>query len=305
MGMNGDLGSIRYFVHVATANSFVRGAHRAHVSPPAVSKAIRKLEEDLGVQLFERTTRRVVLTQAGYTALERCRRLLAELDALEADLSAVAATPSGPLRVAAMEVFSIALLPRALADLLRDHPAIEPACYEMIPQLMSQRLIAGELDVAFTIGATRLSTSSARGLERHALGQSRGVVVCGRKHPLYSKARITRKDLESHPFVVPKFFGAEHLPSLDQFPDHLTRRIGATIELLQMGIALVADSLYLGYFPEISVRQGMASKQLRALGGVAEAEPFQLDALTRSGSLRPATAELIRRVKSAVASATP
>lgn len=73
----------------------------------------------------------------------------------------------------------------------------------------------------------------------------------------------------------------------------------------ELGIALVTDSLYLGYFPEISVRDRLAAKQLRALGGVPRAEPFQLDALTRTGSLKPATSELIRRVKSAVASATP
>ncbi|MGE0550713.1 MAG: LysR family transcriptional regulator [Kofleriaceae bacterium] len=297
MGRNAEIAAIRYFVHVATAGSFVRGAERAHVSPPAVSKAIRKLEDELGVRLFARTTRQVQLTPAGQVALERCRRVLAELDDLDADLVTAAGRPTGTLRVAAMEVFSIDVLPIAVAQLVAAHPAVTPLCYEMIPQRMTQRLLDGELDVGFTIGSL-----PREGIELHELGTSPGVLVCGKTHPLRARGRVSSNDLQRYPSVVPRFFGAEHLPSLDQFPEaRYPRRVGATIELLQMGVELVVEGGYLGYFPEISVRRNLASKRLHALNGLAGRPPFHLHALSRAAvPLKPAAADLIKRVSSEI-----
>ncbi|MGE0871494.1 MAG: LysR family transcriptional regulator [Kofleriaceae bacterium] len=293
MGMNVEVTAIRYFVHVATAGSFVRGAERAHVSPPAVSKAIRKLEDDLGTPLFTRTTRRVQLTHAGQVALERCRRVLAELDGLDAEIVSASGQPTGTLRIAAMEVFSIEVLPIAVAQLVAAHPAVTPLCYEMIPQRMAARLLDGELDVGFTIAST-----PAEGIERHDLGSTPGVLVCGKSHPLHARGRVSPSDLQRYPSVVPRFFGAEHLPSLDQFPDtRYPRRVGATIELLQMGVELVAEGGYLGYFPAISVRRSLATKRLRALKGLAGRPPFRLHALSRAAvPLKPAAAALIMGV---------
>ncbi len=296
MSTNVDLASLRYFVHVATTGSFAKAAQRAHVSPPAVSKAIRKLEEELGARLFERTTRRVGLTPAGQAALERCRRVLAEIDGMPADVAASIGRPRGPLRVAAMEVFSIELLPLALAGLIAEHPDVVPSCYETIPHRMNELLLAGELDIAFTIGA-----SEVPGIALHELGTSPGVLACGKRHPLYRRGRVTPQDMRAHPSVVPRFLGAEHLPSLDQFPEHrYPRRIGATIELLQLMVELVAEAGYLGYFPEISVRKHLATGRLRALRGL-RTEPFRLHALSRDGvPLKPAASALIERVRAAI-----
>lgn len=298
MSINADLASLRYFVHVATAGSFVRGAERAHISQPAMSKAIRKLESELGVRLFERTTRRVVLTHEGHVALDRCRRVLADVEAMGAELKGASQRPAGPLRIGAMEVFSMELLPLALAEVVAEHPEVVPHAYEMIPQKMSERLVAGELDVGFTIGAGAMP-----GIERRPLGSSRGVLVCGREHALYSKGRVTARALATHPSVVPRFFGLEHLPSLDQFPDdRFPRHIGATIELLAMGVELVVSGAYLGYFPEISVRGHLRAKRLRALRGLPGIAPFELHALSRAGArLTPAAAVLTERVAAAIA----
>jgi DNA-binding transcriptional LysR family regulator len=297
MGMNVELTTIRYFVHVGTLGSFARGAARAHVSSPAMSKAVRKLEDELGTRLFERTTRRVILTPDGQVALERCRRILADVDALEADVPVGLEHPRGPLRIAAMEVFSAELLPAVLVALVSEHRDVVPSCYEMIPQRMTDRLLDGEVDVGFSIGLT-----PAAGIELHPLGMSPGVLVCGRRHPLFSRGRIHARDLERYPFVVPRFFGDEHLPSLDQFPEALhPRRVGATIELLQMGVELAAEGELLGYFPEVSVRKQLAAKRLRALKGIPSGRPFQLHALSRAAvPMKPAARMLIARVMSAV-----
>lgn len=155
----------------------------------------------------------------------------------------------------------------------------------------------GGVEVAFTIGGGDMPGIAAR-----ELGRSEGVLVCGRGHPLYGKRRIGPRQLREHLSVVPRFLGLEHLPSLDQFPDReWPRRVGATIELLQMGVRLCEEGVALGYFPEISVRGPIARGTLHALGGLPPREPFVLRALTREGSpLRPAARALLAAVEEGI-----
>ena len=289
-----DLDELRYFLNVASAGSFVGGAHKSHVSPPAVSKAIAKLEDTLEVQLFERTTRSVALTPEGEIVLARARRLFEEVAGIHHDLAAASSVVKGDLRIGAMEVFSTLLLPRALAALMSCHPSVKPFTYEMIPQRMEALLLEHRLDVGFTIGA-----GNAKDLIYHSIGATKAELVCGKAHPLYACGRVKKRDLEKYPFVVPRFLDQEHLPPLDQFPDHtFTRRIGATIELLQMGIQLTIEGNFLGYFPKISVLDHIKNGRLRALNGLGKAPRFELHAITRKmRRQKPAVEAIIAHVR--------
>jgi DNA-binding transcriptional LysR family regulator len=292
-----ELTDLRYFANVALARSFSAGAKQSHVSPPAVSKTIAKLESELGTALFVRTTRRVVLTEAGEILLRRSRRIFDELDGLRQELDETSTAVRGDLRVGAMEVFSIRLLPAAIAHLTSEHPGIVPATHEVMPQLMERLLVEGRLDVGFTIGAS----GSHKDIDYQTIGISPGVLVCGKSHPLYKKARVVREDLHRFPSVVPRMLDFEHLPVLDQFPEErFPRSVGATIELLQMGVQLAIDGAYLGFFPEICVRDHLEQNRLRALRGIRFGVSFQLQALTRAGApAKRATRLLIDVVKRA------
>jgi len=106
-------------------------------------------------------------------------------------------------------------------------------------------------------------------------------------------------DLATYPSVVPRFLGLEQLAPIDQFPDaEWPRRVGATIELLQMGVALAETGAVLGYFPEISVRAQLASGRLLALRGLPARAPFVLRALWPGGApMRPAVRALLDAVR--------
>src|SRR5262249_12939812 len=115
-----ELTDLRYFVNVATVKSFSKGAALSHVSPPAISKTIGKLESELGSPLFIRTTRRVLLTDSGEMVFRRCKRIFDELDGMRRDIDEASTTVAGELRIGAMEVFSLQLLPTALAELVHE-----------------------------------------------------------------------------------------------------------------------------------------------------------------------------------------
>jgi DNA-binding transcriptional LysR family regulator len=284
-----EISHLRYFVHVAQTASFSRGAALAHVSPPAITKAIQRLEAEAGARLFERTTRRVVLTEEGKVVLRHARAILGQVDEIARDLDELRNTVSGELRVGAMEVFSVRVLPMALAALVAQFPRVTPLVHEMHPESIQRHLAEGRLDVGFTIGP-----AESEEIISLVLGTSPGRVVCGRSHPLYTERRITAAALGRHAFVVPRFFGREYLPSLDQFPEErYPRQIGATIELLQMMVELVISGSYLGHLPQISIAHHLATGDLAALKGLAGLPRFDLRALTRRGPLPRRSATLL------------
>ena len=94
-----ELRQLRYFVAVAEELHFGRAAERLHMSQSPLSRAIRELERELGLVLFVRTTRRVELTPAGSTLLERARRALAEIEAAVDDARRTADPDAGVLGV--------------------------------------------------------------------------------------------------------------------------------------------------------------------------------------------------------------
>lgn len=93
------LSGLEIFVETAQSQSFVATGRKIGISASAVSKSISRLEERVGVRLFQRSTRTVRLTSEGEVFLERCKRILAEIQAAEDDLSAMTTSPRGRLRV--------------------------------------------------------------------------------------------------------------------------------------------------------------------------------------------------------------
>jgi DNA-binding transcriptional LysR family regulator len=288
---------LRYFFNVATTRSFSQGAKLSFVSPPTISKAIKRLETELKSQLLVRTTRSVNLTDRGQILMDHCRKLFRQIDDMERDLDDADDSIRGDLRVGTNEVFSTYLLPHALAQMVSEHSGLCPRSYQMVPSQIVHGLKEGSLDIGFTIGSEVL-----QGVEVIPLAESQGVLVCGVGHPLYEKGVVSREDLLEYPSVVPEFFQREYLPAPDSFPiEHFQRSVGATIELMQMGIQMVFDGAYLGYFPEVSISCQLSHGELRVLQGLNTGVPFQLNAVVRKGSESRAAVELlIERIKDTI-----
>lgn len=118
-----SLSSLNTFVHVAETRSFVAAGRILGISASAVGKSISRMETKLNVRLFHRSTRSVTLTAEGSLFLERCRRIVAELEAAESELSQLAECPRGRLRLSLPQVSTL-LLP-VLGEFMRRYPDIE------------------------------------------------------------------------------------------------------------------------------------------------------------------------------------
>ncbi|MEM9441001.1 MAG: LysR family transcriptional regulator, partial [Pseudomonadota bacterium] len=118
------LEGMRVFVAVADQQSFTRGAKRLGMSTKLASKYVRQLEEHLGAQLFNRTTRRVTLTDTGRAYRERCVPLLDQLDELEDVVRARQSALDGSIRITAPTGFGSRELVQALEPFQRAHPNV-------------------------------------------------------------------------------------------------------------------------------------------------------------------------------------
>lgn len=290
-----ELSELRYFFHVATTRSFSKGARLSHISPPAISKAIKKLEEELGTTLLQRSTRSVSVTPTGEILLEHCRQVLGQLDALVRDIDGVSDRIRGPLRVGAMEVFGAHSLPVCMARIIAAFPDVEPSAFVLGPNRIVEGLLQGTLDVGFVVG----NIPDAR-IDNQVLVRCPGSLVCGRQHPLYESGTITAEDVGRFPSVVQQFHGRPDLGPADQFPDErLPRNIGVRVGTLNMGIKLVEEGPLLGFFPDVAIRCQLNHGELRRLQGLDVQEHFELSAIT-AGEPRPSVRRLVESMTQAL-----
>ena len=109
-----ELRHLRYFLAVAEEKHFGRAADRLHMAQPPLSNQIKQLEAELGTVLFERTTRRVDLTEAGALLMERARQILADVEATEIDVAEVGRGAAGVLRLGVSGTATYRLMPEVV-----------------------------------------------------------------------------------------------------------------------------------------------------------------------------------------------
>ena len=143
--MSEDLTALRIFLAVADRRSFVQAAHRLGLSTSTVSQRVRTLEEQLGVRMFNRTSRTVGLTEAGERFLHRLRPVLEDLDDAFADLGALRAKPAGVLRLSISSPALALIVSPALPSFLETYPdiTIEVTVDDAAGDLRDGRLDAG------------------------------------------------------------------------------------------------------------------------------------------------------------------
>lgn len=145
-----EIRQIRAFVAIAETRTFTAGARQVNVTQAAISMQIRQLENEIGMPLFTRTPRRVILTQAGEILLDRARKILREHDAALAHITEMLGAEHGRLRIGtASATFATDPLPAILSELLAKYPKAEITVVSGTSEILEQKIQSGDLDVAF------------------------------------------------------------------------------------------------------------------------------------------------------------
>lgn len=193
-----DLRQLRYLVALAEEGSFTRAAASEHIAQPAVSQQIRRLEEEVGLALVERSTRRVALTEAGELLVVRARRIMAELDAAEIELQAFRGMMAGHVTIGAMHTMGPIDLSLALAMFSERHPDVQLTVREQSSEEMAEMLRVDELDLAFLSVTERVES---HGLGLHQLISEELVVLLPQDHRLSKRRQLRMAELASESFV--------------------------------------------------------------------------------------------------------
>src|SRR5258708_859086 len=143
------------FVRVVDSKGFSAAAPAMGLTPSAVSKLVTRLETRLGVRLLQRTTRALHLTEEGDAFYAAARRIVAEIETLESQITDGGATPQGLLRVTTPLAFATHQLAPVLSEFLERHPAVQ---LELLPTDRVIDMVEEGVDIAIRIG--RLADSS-------------------------------------------------------------------------------------------------------------------------------------------------
>ncbi len=180
-----DLRRLRYFVAVAQERNFTRAAERLHIAQPALSRQVRLLEQEVGVELLHRTTHEVELTEAGEFLLERGPALLGAADELWRSVRTYGTGERGEVVIAYGASASYETAPRLLHALAESHPGI--AITTAVKSV--GEIVAGVSDGSIDLGLIRCSPQEV-GLETRTIRRERQGLVVRRDHRLSSCAAV-------------------------------------------------------------------------------------------------------------------
>lgn len=161
--MNVELRHLRGFMAVAEAGAFRRAAERLRISQPALSALIRDLEQQVGVSLFDRTTRRVEMTQAGREFMPQAEKLLADIDTSLRGLTDLAQRRKGHVAVACAPLLASVLLPGLIAAFTRAYPGVRVSLIDAGTDMIVDKVRGGEADLGIgTFAAGEAGISQTR-----------------------------------------------------------------------------------------------------------------------------------------------
>jgi DNA-binding transcriptional LysR family regulator len=192
-----ELRHLRYFVAVAQELSFRGAAEKLHMAQPPLSTQIKALEQELGVRLFERSTRSVRLTAAGRVFLEEARTVLAASAQAQRRAREAEEGLAGVLRVGMIPPVAGAWLAAILRRFRQQFPAIQISLFELPSTEQFRRLRAGELDA----GLLRLPVAYPE-LDYKLVRESRQVLAAPAGHRLAQKGRLEWRDFHDEELVL-------------------------------------------------------------------------------------------------------
>ncbi len=192
-----NLDQLRIFEAVARSRSFTRAAEIVHLTQPGISKHIKQMEQYFGVPLFNRSGKKVALTEAGAMLFEATQEIMATIEAAERRIDDLKGLRGGRLRLGSSFPIGVYILPRVLAEFRRRYPAVEVALQISLSEMVETKLLANELDLGLVSHDGHDPRLVARAFMSDEL-----VAIVPPGHRWAKKRRIAPQELAEDTFIV-------------------------------------------------------------------------------------------------------
>jgi len=195
--MNITIRQIEAFLKVAEFGSFTRAAERLHVAQPALSQHVRDLEDELGIRLFDRTTRRVELTEGGREFRNTAAKIVEDLELAARHAHELSTRKRGKVAIATPPLLAGAILPWAIADFRAQYPGVQVSVVEAQADDIVEQVRSGEVDCG--LGTFRAGED---GIVSTAVTSDSLSLFCPPSHPFAKLKRMNWRELDGQPLVT-------------------------------------------------------------------------------------------------------
>lgn len=247
--MNLTLRQLRAFAAVAEAGSFTAAARELHLTQSALSVLVRELEREMGVQLLDRNTRRVSLSEAGREFLPSVHRLLGELAGAVAGVTDLRDKKKGVLRLVAPQLMACTLMPQVIASYRARFPDVEVRLVDTLPEHLLAGVMAGDAELA--VGQDVPVDDAIR---RQTLFRDRHWLICPPNHPFAQRASVGWRELLPWTFIAPtRDFRPRIAPEMPSDAREMLQRPGTQeVSYMTTALGMVAAGLGLTVCPTYS-----------------------------------------------------
>lgn len=242
-----ELRHLRYFVTVAQELNFSRAAERLHIAQPPLSQQIRYLEQELGVQLFQRTKRRVELTEAGVVFLEEVQKVFAQVNQAVRTAQRASRGEIGRLVIGFNSSATYSVLPALLRKFQSTNPDVELVLHELTTSQQLEKLHHNQIDLGLLYLPVDESQLSVMPVLKEPL-----MVALPETHFLVNQPQVSMHELSDEPFILPPHHsGAGLYGQIMTFFQQISFRpkVAQSATLLQTAVSLVAGGVGVALVP--------------------------------------------------------
>ncbi|RST59272.1 LysR family transcriptional regulator [Siminovitchia terrae] len=191
-----QLRALEVFVTVVEKNGFTRAAEALYVGQPALSKTIQKLEQDLNVTLFDRTSKKIQLTDEGKLLYEKSKEILAKINSIPESLNELSQVISGEVKVGIPQIIGSIFFPQIAYHFMKRYPNVTLTTKEDGGVIIEKLVTQGELDIGFVV------LPAANTIEAELIYQDKFVVCVSSKHPLAKVQAVRLSELKDEKFIL-------------------------------------------------------------------------------------------------------
>jgi DNA-binding transcriptional LysR family regulator len=261
-----EMTQLEFFLQVVAEGSFSKAAERVGRTQPAVSIAVRRLEEEVGAPLFDRSQKTPTLTEAGAVIQDYARRILSLRDQARGAVSELRALRRGLVRVGANESTSLYLLPQVILAFRDRHPEVKVEIYRHHSERLPREVLQGNVDFAVLA-----FEPEDRDLDSFCVLRDELALILNPAHPLSSREEVTVEELGGEPFLAHNVRTGSRNRVVEAFAEHHTP-LNITLELATVETIkrFVLLNVGLAFVPRMCVREelergALASVPVRGL----------------------------------------